>query len=213
MPKPSMQRNSSMTKNPLVVGLTGNIGAGKSTVLAYFSQFPSVVILDADKLAHQAMSPDGLAFGPIVEHFGKEILADDGTIHRPSLGKIVFADPAQLSKLEELTHPAVFQLAQSAIVDAASRGVRLVLLEAIKLLDGGTTAQLCDEVWVVTIDKSSQYKRLYEQRNMDKESIQERLNAQSTQEYKVSKADRVIENSGTLEDLHSQLAQLWAEIS
>lgn len=197
---------------PLVVGLTGNIGAGKSTVLAYFAQYPEVTVLDADKLAHQAMAPGGLAFGPIVEYFGKQILAADGTIDRPALGAIVFADPLKLRKLEEFTHPAVFQLAEAAIADATNRGMRLVLLEAIKLLDGGTTAHLCDEVWVVTIDPSSQYKRLHDQRNMDKASVEQRLDAQSTQEYKVSKADRVIDNSGSLEELQSQLAQLWAEI-
>lgn len=202
-----------MNNRPLVVGLTGNIGAGKSTVLAFFEQFETVCILDADKLAHQAMAPGGPAYQPIVDLFGDAIVAADGTIHRPSLGKIVFAEPAKLRQLEGLTHPAVFQLAEEAIQRAAEGGQTLVILEAIKLLDGGSTAQLCDEIWVVTIDPESQFERLYAQRQMERNSVQQRLEAQSTQEYKVSKADRVIDNSGSLEDLHTNLTQLWAELT
>lgn len=202
-----------MHKKPFVIGLTGNIGAGKSTVLEYFAQYPEVQILDADKLAHLAMAPTGLAYGPIIKAFGEDVVANDGTINRQALGKIVFAAPEDLKTLEKITHPAVFQLAQEAIAQAGKYGKKFVILEAIKLLDGGSTVQLCDEIWVVTIDKSSQFERLHATRNMDKDAVQQRLNAQSSQEFKMSKATRIIDNSGSLEDLQDSLAKIWAELN
>ena len=202
-----------MLKKPLIVGLTGNIGSGKSTVLTYFAQLPNVSVLDADKLAHQAMSPEGPAYPAIVERFGQSILQPDGIIDRKALGQVVFSDPQALQDLEKISHPAVFQLAEEAIQRAAARGDKLVILEAIKLLDGGQTVQLCDEIWVVTIDPVSQQKRLYEQRGMDEESVQRRLEAQSSQEFKVGKADRVIDNSGSVEELEEKLAGLWATLN
>ncbi|MEM7134073.1 MAG: dephospho-CoA kinase [Chloroflexota bacterium] len=202
-----------MPKKPLIIGLTGNIGSGKSTVLAYFAQLPNVSILDADRLAHQAMSPGGPAFDEIVGRFGKSILKPDGLIDRQALGKVVFSDAQALQDLEKISHPAVLRLAEEAIQKAADQGDKLVILEAIKLLDGGQTVQLCDEVWVVTIDTESQLQRLSEQRGMDEESVQQRLAAQSSQEYKVQKADRVIENSGSLKELEQQLADLWAALN
>ncbi len=201
-----------MNRRPVVVGLTGNIGAGKSTVLAYFAQFPEVQILDADKLAHQAMAPGGPAFGPIVEAFGENVVAGDGTIDRRALGEIVFAAPEDLRTLEKITHPAVFQLAQDAISQAEQNGKRIIILEAIKLLDGGSTVKLCDEIWVVTIDSSSQFERLHATRDMDKEAVQQRLDSQSSQEFKMSKATRIIDNSGSLDELHRALAKIWAEL-
>lgn len=202
-----------MLTKPFVVGLTGNIGAGKSTVLEYFAQYPEVQILDADKLAHLAMAPTGLAYDPIIKAFGEDVVANDGTINRQALGKIVFAAPEALTTLEKITHPAVFQLAQEAIDQAGNHGKKFVILEAIKLLDGGSTVRLCDEIWVVTIDESSQLERLQASRNMDKEAVQQRLKAQSSQEFKVSKATRIIDNSGSLDDLRASLAKIWAELN
>lgn len=200
-------------KRPLVVGLTGNIGSGKSTVLAYFVQKPNVAIIDADKLAHSAMAPGGPAYAPILERFGERLLLEDQSINRRELGKLVFSDPAALKALEAISHPAVYQLAAEAIETAAKRGVRLVLIEAIKLLDGGETVHLCDEVWVVTIDRESQLKRLYQQRGMDEQSVRRRLEVQSSQADKVQRADRVIDNSGSLHDLYKSLDQLWSDLN
>lgn len=194
------------------MGLTGNIGSGKSTILAYFRQFAQVLVLDADKLAHQAMQPGGPAFQPIVEAFGPQIVAEDGTIDRSVLGQMVFGDAHQLRVLESISHPSVYRLARESIEDAGRDGKQFVIMEAIKLLDGGRTVDLCDEIWVVTIDKESQFSRLREQRGMGRDGLARRLKAQSTQEEKIARADRIIDNSGSLADLHHQLAQIWKEI-
>src|SRR4051794_28582324 len=103
-----------MAHKPLIIGLTGNIATGKSTILRYLVAKGAHVI-DADQLSHQAMQPDGSAYQPIVDTFGVDILNPDGTIDRPALGKIVFANAEALQKLEQLVHPAVFELAQREI--------------------------------------------------------------------------------------------------
>ena len=197
-----------MTKQALVIGLTGNIATGKSTVLAYFASKGAHVV-DADKLAHQAMAPGGPAYGPIVERFGMAILQGDGQIDRKALGQIVFADAAALRQLEAISHPAVYRLAEDEIEQADAP---IVIIEAIKLLDGGRTQLLCDEIWVVTSSEEMQLKRLRETRGMDEAEARRRMAAQSSQAEKVRQADRVISNDGSEEELQDQLAQIWQEI-
>ncbi len=198
-----------MTKRARVVGLTGNIATGKSTVLAYFAKKGAHVV-DADKVAHRAMAPGGPAYGPIVEAFGSDILQADGQIDRKALGQIVFADAAALKQLENISHPAVYQLIEEEI---RQTDAPVVILEAIKLLDGGRTRLLCDEVWVVTSGEERQLKRLRQTRGMDEAEARRRMAAQSPQSEKVRQADRVIVNDGSIKDLHEQLAQIWQEVA
>ena len=196
-----------MEHKPFVVGLTGNIATGKSTILSYLAE-KGAHILDADKLAHQTMAPDGPAYANIVGAFGTDILNEDQTISRPALGQIVFGAPDALQMLEEIVHPAVYTLGQEAI---ESTDAAVVILEAIKLLDGGQTVNLCDTIWVVTSELQDQLQRLMTQRGMDEDEAHRRMNAQSSQADKVARADRVIDNSGTLDALHAQLDELWSE--
>jgi len=196
-----------MDRKSLVVGLTGNIATGKSTILSYLAA-KGAHILDADKLAHETMLPTGPAYMKIVEAFGTDVLNTDQTINRPALGQIVFAQPEALQTLESLVHPAVYELAQASI-DATEAEV--VILEAIKLLDGGQTVNLCDIIWVVTSDLEDQLQRLMSQRGMDETEARQRMSAQSSQEEKIARADHVIDNSGTLTELHKQLDALWTE--
>ncbi|MBV7327050.1 dephospho-CoA kinase [Chloroflexi bacterium TSY] len=201
-----------MTKNsdsqPYIIGLTGNIATGKSTILAYLAAKGAHVI-DADKLAHVAMYPDGPAYHSIVDAFGRDILDQNGQIVRAKLGAIVFQDPAALKRLENISHPAVYQLAQQEIEQTEAN---IVILEAIKLLDGGQTISLCDAIWVVTASEDTQLRRLREHRGMDEETARSRMSAQSSQEEKVKQADQVINNDGNEAELFSQLDNLWAEL-
>lgn len=211
--QPDLQPNASTEPRyilPYVVGLTGNIGTGKSTVLSYLAT-KGVHILDADKIAHETMLPGGEAYQPVVDTFGTRcnIVAPDGQINRKALGAIVFADSDALAQLEAIVHPAVFARTQQQIAKC-ERSV--VILEAIKLLDGGKVVKLCDEIWVVTTERDVQSKRLQETRSLTEEEIQQRLDAQSSQSEKVKQADRVIENSGTLADLHKRLDEIWSEL-
>lgn len=193
---------------PKTIGLTGNIGTGKSTVLRYLAERGAAVI-DADALAHQAIAPGGPAYQAVVDLFGTQILAPDGSIDRKALGAIVFADPSKLAQLEAIVHPAVFELAQRILNETDAP---VIVIEAIKLLESGRLLKLCDEVWVVTADEASQLRRLMHGRGMSEAEARQRMAAQSPQEEKIRQATRVIDNSGSLEQLYEQLDRLWREV-
>lgn len=193
----------------LIVGLTGNIAAGKSTVLQYL-RVKGAYVIDADKLTHKAMQPDGPAFAAIAETFGAQVVKGDGTIDRAALGRIVFSDPGKLRQLEAIVHPAVFVLAKEEL---ATTDASFVVVEAIKLLESQRLLTLCNEVWVVTADPDVQLRRLMSQRNMTEEEAHQRMAAQSPQEEKVKHATRVIANNGTPEELYRQLDVLWNELA
>ncbi len=197
-----------MAHKPFIIGLTGNIATGKSTILRYLLARGAHVI-DADQLSHRTMAPDGSAYQPIVDAFGGAILQQDHTINRAALGKIVFADAAALQRLEQIVHPAVFTLAQHEI---ASTAAKVVVLEAIKLLEAQRLVKLCDEIWVVTASPETQLLRLQTQRGMDEAEARRRMAAQSSQAEKVKHAHRVIDNDDTPAALQAQLDAIWADV-
>jgi dephospho-CoA kinase len=189
--------------------LTGNIAAGKSTVLEYL-RGKGAYVIDADKLTHMAMQPNGPAYAAIVETFGPDVVKPDGTIDRAALGHIVFADTAKLRKLEAIVHPAVFALAKQEL---AQTDEQIVVVEAIKLLESQRLLTLCKEVWVVTAAPDVQVCRLMKQRTMTEAEARQRMATQSSQDEKVRHATRVIENNGTPEELYAQLDVLWNELT
>jgi dephospho-CoA kinase len=197
-----------MTANSLVIGLTGNIATGKSTVLEYLARLGAYII-DADKLAHQAMTPEGPAYHAVVAEFGPAILNPDKTINRKALGRIVFTNADLLNKLEQIVHPAVFKMTLALVENSPSS---VIVLEAVKLLEAGPMFSQCDEVWVVTAQPEVQIKRLRENRGMDEATARQRMGMQSPQAAKIYQADRVIDNSGTLEELYAQLDAIWGQL-
>jgi dephospho-CoA kinase len=197
-----------MGQKPFIIGLTGNIATGKSTVLRYLAARGAHVI-DADRLTHQAMEPGGLAYQAIVDSFGAGVIAADGRINRTALGQVVFGDVNALQRLEQIVHPAVFELARAEI---ASTTAPIIVIEAIKLIEAQRLARLCDEIWVVTASPQTQLRRLREQRGMAEAEARKRMAAQSSQEVKSRHADRVIDNDGDLEQLQRQLDALWSQL-
>lgn len=191
-----------------IIGLTGNIATGKSTVLRYLQQ-KGAYVFDADKLAHESMQKGTHTYWAIVDTFGDTILQTDGAIDRSTLGQLVFSDPTKLAQLEALVHPAVFDLARRELAKVEAE---VVVLEAIKLLEAGQLVTMCDEVWVVISKPEIQIQRLRETRNMSEAEARRRMAAQSPQEEKIKHADRVIDNSGTEAELYAQLDQVWATI-
>lgn len=197
-----------MMRTSLVIGLTGNIATGKSTILQYFIE-KCATIIDADKLGHRVIELGGPAYDAVVQAFGSGILREDGTIDRKKLGRIVFANPLDLGRLEKIVHPMIFELGKQEIAAAESP---VIVLEAIKLLEAGLMATLCDEIWVVTSSFATQLRRLLEVRNMDENEARRIINLQTPQAAKVNQADRIIDNDGTVGELYAQLDAIWKDL-
>lgn len=189
----------------VVIGLTGNIGVGKSTVMALLAELGAAGI-DADKVAHEVMAPGQPAYDQIVARFGPQIAPDGGPIDRLRLGQIVFSDPAALADLEAIVHPAVFQVIQRRVAEADAP---VVVIEAIKLLEAGLSRQLCQQVWVVTAPRAQQIQRLMRTRGLSEADAALRIDAQPPQSAKVAQADVVIENDGSLDEVRAQVEQAW----
>lgn len=188
-----------------VIGLTGNIGVGKSTVMALLAGLGAVGI-DADKVAHQVMEPGQPAYQQIVARFGLSIAPDGGPIDRGRLGQIVFTDPAALADLEAIVHPAVFEVIQRRVAEASAP---VVVIEAIKLLEAGLSRQLCQQVWVVAAPREQQILRLMQTRGLSEAEAALRIDAQPPQAEKIAQADVVIDNSGSLEAVRVQVERAW----
>ena len=197
-----------MATDSVVIGLTGNIATGKSTVAEYLKRHGAWAI-DADRVAHQVMEAGGAAYADIVAEFGADILDAQGEIDRRKLGEIVFDDAERLGRLEQIVHPAVFAWVYNRIKESPAM---IVVLEAIKLLEAGTMAGLCDEIWVVVASPAAQVQRALENRGMPEAETRRRMDMQSPQAAKVNQADRVIDNNGTLADLYAQLDRIWADL-
>ena len=147
------------------IGLTGPIGCGKSTVASWLRDRGAAVI-DADEVAREVTPPGSAELAAVVEAFGSGVLRDDGTLDRAGLGRIVFTDPAALRRLEAIIHPAVRPRILAAMAAAEESGAPAVVVEAIKLVEGGLAA-LCDEVWLVACEPDAQRARLL-QRTRDR---------------------------------------------
>jgi dephospho-CoA kinase len=193
---------------PIIIGLTGNIGTGKTTVLRMLAARGAYTV-DADEIAHRVIEPGGSAYEAVVAAFGPEILNPDGTINRKRLGQIVFADPDRLARLEQIVHPAVIATV-NALIEQTTAPV--VVVEAIKLLEAGMAATMCDQVWVVTSPVEQQIERLMAERGMTREAAIARMAAQSPQSFKIAQADVIIDNSGTLADLERQVEAAWQRL-
>jgi dephospho-CoA kinase len=179
----------------LVIGLTGNIAAGKSVVRRMLEQLGAFTI-DADALVHRAMAPGAPAYLPIVKTFGTYVLGPDKQIDRQRLGRIAFADLEALALLEGITHPVVGQAIDLLIGRARQQ---VVVIEAIKLVEAGLAAN-CDSVWVVDAPPETQLARLTQQRKLTPEDARQRIDAQISREARLSQADIVIDNSNGYEE-------------
>ncbi len=197
-----------------LIGMTGNIACGKSTVLAMLREQGAAVI-DADQVTHRLQQPGTPVYDAIVRAFGKDIVLEPGgPIDRKKLGGIVFTDRARLRELEQIVHPAVRAEIQQWLAarheHAASAPSRqIAVIDAIKLLESGWQA-LCQAVWVVTCPPEQQARRLMETRGMSAEEAQVRIAAQPPQSEKVAQATVVIDNGGTLEATRAQVMRSLA---
>jgi dephospho-CoA kinase len=188
-----------------LLGLTGNIACGKSTVGQLLAERYGADYVDADRLVHQLYAAGTPETAAIAERFGADLLREDGTIDRRLLGDRVLGDAPALRDLENLLQPGV-RAAIEARVAASSAAV--VVLDAIRLIEAGLAAR-CNAVWVVTCDRDAQINRLMASRAMTHEQAALRVDNQRPQEEKVRYATDVIENHGSLEDLTAQVDEAW----
>jgi dephospho-CoA kinase len=190
-----------------VIGLTGNIATGKSTVLRMLQRLGARAI-DADALVHELMEKGTPVWQAVVQEFGQSILGSDGSINRKKLGSVVFADEAALRRLEALVHPAVIARTEE-LIESSQEPV--VVIEAIKLIEAGVD-KTCDALWVVTCSKEQQLARLVKQRGLTEEEARQRIEAQPPQEAKLALADVVIDNSGSPDETWRQVEREWDRV-
>jgi dephospho-CoA kinase len=194
-----------MTAN--LIGLTGNIGTGKSTVARMLAEL-GVEAIDADQVTREVMRAGTPVHATIVEAFGPGVLAADGEIDRQRLGEIVFADPAALARLEAIVHPATIEAVNRRVAASAAR---VVVIEAIKLIEAGM-ADGCDSVWVATCRPEQQVERVMAARGLTRSEVEQRVQAQPPQEEKIARADVVIDTSGTLARTREQVREAWERL-
>ena len=189
------------------IGLTGPIGCGKSTVAGWLATRGAVVV-DADEVARAVTAPGQPAHDAVLARFGDPVRRADGIVDRAALARIVFADPAALRDLEAIVHPAVRPAILAEIVAAEAAQVPAVVIEAIKLVEGGL-GELCDEVWLVTCDARVQRERLLA-RGADAEDADRRIDAQRGLVERLRPvASRILDTSGPAVDTRSVLATMW----
>ena len=192
-----------------VIGLTGGIASGKSTVARILERLGAVIV-DADLLAREAVLPGSTAHGAIVDSFGPEVLLPDASINRKALGRIVFADPDARRRLEAITHPAIAGLAEERLARARCSEAPAVFYVAPLLIEAGATNRV-DDIWVVYADRETQITRLTERDGIRREEAEQRLAAQMPMEEKAAYGSAVIDNRGTPEETERQVVALWKE--
>jgi dephospho-CoA kinase len=193
----------------LLVGLTGGIGSGKSTVARLLDQRGAVVI-DADQLAREAVVEGTPAFHEVVRVFGTRIVGPDGELDRAALAADVFADPVLRAKLEGIVHPEVARLFANRV--EGYRGTDRIVVYVTPLLAELGLAPAFDVVVVVTASPRLRVSRVASERGSAPEEVRAIMAVQATDEQRAEVADVLIDNDGTLGDLHAQVANLWEQL-
>lgn len=191
----------------LVIGITGNLGTGKTTVSQMLVELGAVVI-NADELGHDLLQPDDQTYKEIVDAFGRSILISNNEIDRKKLGQLVFDNPEALEKLNRIMHPRIYEIVRQEIEEYRQSGTRVVVLEAALLIEAGWKP-LVDQLWVTTAPEATIVERLKKSRGLSKKQILERLRSQMPQEEKARQADVVINTDCPMDELRARVTELW----
>ncbi len=189
------------------IGLTGGIGSGKSVVADLLRQ-QGASIIDADRLGHEAYSPNAEAWRQVVAAFGEDILTTEGEIDRRKLGAIVFADPAELERLNGIMHPLMARMVEQRKVQLESAGETVAVVEAAVLFEAGWDT-LVDEVWTTHAPTDAVVQRLHERNGLSEAEARKRINSQMPAEERIRRSDVVVDNSTDLAALETVIANLW----
>lgn len=190
-----------------VIGLTGGIASGKSTVSAILKKVGAYII-DIDKIAYDITLPQQPAWHEIIDCFGKDILMSDGHIDRKRLGEIVFKDEILRRKLEEITHPKIKRRLHDEIKTAQNEGCKLVVLDVPLLIEVGWS-KIANEIWVVYVDDAEQLKRLKLRNGLTTDQALDRIRSQMNLRDKIKYADVIIDNNSSIKETESQVIKAW----
>jgi dephospho-CoA kinase len=193
-----------------VIGVTGGLGTGKSTVAAMLARLGAKVV-DADKIARRLLNPDEACFGPVVRMFGRDILTR-GRVDRKKVARVVFRDPARLKKLERVIHPEVRKVILSEIQKLKERGRTAILVVDVPLLFEAGFDNLVDRSVVVTAAMAVQIERAAKKLGITKAEARRRIKAQMPLRQKIRFADIIIDNNGTLIQTKKQVKRLWEKL-
>lgn len=192
----------------LSLGLTGGIGSGKSTVSSMLEEMGAVVV-DADRIVRELQRPGEPVFVTMVEAFGDRIVDQDGTLDRQAVADIVFSDEAQLSRLNEIVHPAVGARMAEMLVELADTD-QVVVLDIPLLVESGRDDMAA--LIVVDVDPSIAVERLVSGRGFDEADARARMARQVPRDERLARADVILDNSGTVDDLRRQVEELWERV-
>ena len=201
-------RQQTVLRGIKVIGLTGGIATGKSSVARFFTE-QGVPVIDADQLARDAVRTGSPALSQIVALFGQEILTPDHTLDRKHLGTLIFSSPEKRRHLEDILHPEIRKLAEERIARAAECGHQRLIYMAPLLIEAGATDRV-DDIWVVTVRPEVQLERLMKRDGIDREQALRIIDSQMPLSEKVRYGSVVIDNSGTEAETRAILASVWA---
>ncbi|MBI5290125.1 MAG: dephospho-CoA kinase [Chloroflexi bacterium] len=197
-----------MTK---VIGLTGGIASGK-TVVSQMLADRGALIIDADKVGHEAYRRGSGCYEAVVEAFGKDVVGADGEIDRKALGGKVFGDPAQRKRLEGIVWPWMRTTMEKRLAQIRAEGTPVVVLEAAVLIEADWVP-ITDQVWVVIVPPDLARRRIIERNGHTAEQADARINAQLTNDERIKRAAVVIENGGTLDELGAKVDEAWNNLT
>jgi len=193
-----------------VIGLTGGIACGKSTVSQQLHEEFGAVILDADVIAYQLAEPGNLLWSAFISRYGKERICQcDGTLNRPAIAEIVFKNQEEKRWMDAMAHPLIRQKLLEELANCQSIGHKVVVLDVPLLFEVGWES-LPNEVWVVYVEPEIQLRRLMERNNISEEMARNRIAAQMSLEEKKKRADVIIDNSGSREETMMQVREAFA---
>jgi dephospho-CoA kinase len=193
-----------------VIGLTGGIGSGKSTV-SDMLRAKGAAIVYADQIGHEVYRPGAPAWQEVVDAFGRQMLDDDGQIDRRRLGQVVFSDPEARRRLDAITHPAMEQMMAERLEELRRQGTRVAVLEAAILIEAGW-AHLADEIWLTVVSPALAAQRSMERSGLSQEQAEARMAAQLSNEERLKRAQVVIDTNCSLTEVAQRIDELWDDL-
>jgi dephospho-CoA kinase len=193
-----------------VIGLTGGIGSGKSTVSGFLAELGAVII-DADRVGHEVLSTSSQVRRELLATFGWQIIAPSGEVDRKKLAEIVFQDPQSLSQLNQIMHPRMYDMVKAQLEGYRKQGVGVVVLEAPLLIEANWTS-LVDEVWVTVASESTVLQRVKEKFGLSEQECLARMHCQLPSDERVKHADVIINTDCDLGELKAKVKELWQRL-